>query len=345
MRIAVISDQHFGLKNDSQLFLDYSFKFYEDVFFPYLREYNISTVISMGDLLDRRKYVNFSTLSQVKKRFFAPMNEMGVKIHCIPGNHDTFWKNTNDLNSLRELFHNDIHLYETPTEVDFDGTKILFVPWIATANKTECMAALGSSSATILVGHLELDGYEVMRGVKHHGGMEGSVLNRFDVVMSGHFHCKQHCNNIWYLGTQYDLTFSDVSERKGFHIFDTDTRELTFVENPYKMYHKMYYNDAEIDYTEFPCERYKDCYLRLVVTRKTNDMVFGSLCESLVAAGVSNLSIVEEMSEEASTGDQLDLSKGTIELINDTIDETEIGVNKEKLKAVIRELYVDSLSL
>ena len=345
MRIAIISDSHFGLKNDSPLFLEYSFKFFDSIFFPYLETNSINTVIHMGDLLDRRKYVNFNTLSQVKKRFFNPMHERGIKVHCIPGNHDTYWKNTNDLNSLRELFHNDLHLYETPTMVDFDGTSILFVPWINKSNQDECSQAIATTTASVLIGHLELDGYEVMRGVKHDGGMADSVLNRFDMVMSGHFHCKQHCNNVWYLGTQYDLTFSDVSERKGFHIFDTDTRELTFVENPYKMYHKLYYNDAEIDYTEFPCERYKDCYLRLVVTRKTNDMAFGSLCESLVAAGVANLSIVEEMSEEASTGDQLDLSKGTIELINDTIDETEIGVNKEKLKAVIRELYVDSLSL
>ena len=344
MRLAIINDSHFGIRNDSPLFLEYSLKFFESIFFPYLEANGINTVIHMGDLLDRRKYINFNTLTQVKKRFFQPLLDRGIKMHCIPGNHDTYWKNTNDLNSLRELFHDEIHLYEKPTTVDFDGCSVLFLPWINKENSQECENALESSTAPVLVGHLELDGYEVMRGINHNGGMGDNILDKFDLVMSGHFHCKQNRGHIWYLGTQYDLTFSDVAERKGFHIFDTDNLNLTFIENPYKMYHKLYYNDTTADYSQFVCEKYKDCYLRIVVTRNADEIAFTSLCESLVAAGVANLSIVEELSEEASLPHQIDLSKGTIELINDAIDEMEIAVNKEKLKTTIRELYVDSLS-
>ena len=345
MKIAVISDTHFGVRNDSPLFLEYSFKFFEKIFFPYLKENGIDTVIHMGDLLDRRKYVNFNTLSQVKKRFFQPLRDMGIQVHCIPGNHDTYWKNTNDLNSLRELFHNDLHLYEKPTTVDFDGCSVLFLPWINKENSQQCEDALEDSVAPVLVGHLELDGYEVMRGINHNGGMSDNILEKFDVVMSGHFHCKQHRGHVWYLGTQYDLTFSDVNERKGFHIFDTNTKEFAFVENPHKMYHKIYYDDTESDYSQFACERYRDSYLRIVVTRKTDEIGFTSLCESLVGAGVANLSIVEEIAEEGSNPQQIDLSKGTIELINDAIDEMEMSINKEKLKTTIRELYVESLTL
>jgi DNA repair exonuclease SbcCD nuclease subunit len=345
MKIAVISDTHFGVRNDSPLFLEYSFKFFEEIFFPYLEKHGIDTVIHMGDLLDRRKYVNFNTLSQVKRRFFSPLRNRGIKVHCIPGNHDTYWKNTNDLNSLRELFHDDLHLYEKPTTVEFDGCSILFLPWITKDNSEECEAALDETVAPVLVGHLELDGYEVMRGINHNGGMSDNILHKFDLVLSGHFHCRQFRGNVHYLGTQYDLNFSDVNEKKGFHIFDTDTKRLTFVENPYKMYHKLFYNDTETDYFKFPCERYKDCYLRVVVTRKTDEIAFSSLCEALVASGVANLSIVEELAEEAAETERVDISKGTIELINDSIDEMELAINKEKLKNVIRELYVDSLSL
>lgn len=345
MKIAIISDTHFGVRNDSPLFLEYSFRFFEGIFFPYLKNNNIDTVIHMGDLLDRRKYVNFNTLSQVKKRFFTPLREQGIKMHCIPGNHDTYWKNTNDLNSLRELFHDDLHLYESPTTIDFDGCSILFLPWITKQNSQECEDALENSVAPVLVGHLELDGYEVMRGINHNGGMSDNILHKFDLVLSGHFHCRQYRGNVHYLGTQYDLNFSDLHEKKGFHVFDTETRELSFIENPNKMYHKIFYDDTEIDYTNFPCERYRDCYLRVVVTNKTQEMVFSGLCEALVASGVANLSIVEELNDETSAGERVDVSKGTIELINDTIDEMEMNVNKEKLKNVIRELYIDSMSV
>jgi len=299
----------------------------------------------MGDLLDRRKYVNFNTLSQVKKRFFTPMHEAGIQVHCIPGNHDTYWKNTNDLNSLRELFHDDLHLYETPTTVDFDGCSILFLPWVNRENSEACEAALEASVAPVLVGHLELDGYEVMRGINHNGGMSDNILHKFDFVLSGHFHCRQYRGNVHYLGTQYDLNFSDVNERKGFHIFDTDTQKLEFIENPYKMYHKMFYNDTETDYRGIDCTLYKDSYLRIVVTGKRDEIGFQSLCEALVAAGVANLSIVEEHAEEQTDGERIDLSKGTVELINETIDSMEIQVDREKLKTVIRDLYTDSLSL
>lgn len=345
MKIAVISDTHFGVHNDSALFLDYSFKFFDSVFFPYLKDNNIDTIIHMGDLLDRRKYVNFNTLFQVKRRFFEPLRNLGIKVHCIPGNHDTYWKNTNDLNSLRELFHDDIHLYEKPTTVDFDGCSVLFLPWINKGNSDECEQALNGSVAPILVGHLELDGYEVMRGINHNGGMEDNILQKFDLVMSGHFHCRQHRGNVWYLGTQYDLTFSDVNERKGFHIFDSDTKSLTFIENPFKMYHKIFYDDTISNYSQMNTERFKDCYLRIVVTKKTDEIGFTSLCENLVAAGVANLSIVEEMAVDGAEAQQIDLSKGTLELINDAVDEMEMSINKEKLKTTIRELYVESLNL
>lgn len=345
MKIAVISDTHFGVHNDSPLFLDYSFRFFDSIFFPYLKDNKIDTIIHMGDLLDRRKYVNFNTLFQVKRRFFEPIRNRGIKVHCIPGNHDTYWKNTNHLNSLRELFNNDIHLYENPTTVDFDGCSILFLPWINKGNSEECEKALESSVSPVLIGHLELDGYEVMRGINHNGGMGDNILHKFDIVMSGHFHCKQNRANVWYLGTQYDLTFSDVNERKGFHVFDTDTKILTFVENPYKMYHKIYYDDTISNYNQLNTEKFKDCYLRIVVTKKTDEIAFTTLCENLVSSGVANLSIVEEMAVEGTESQQIDLSKGTIELINDAVDEMEMSINKEKLKTTIRELYVESLNL
>jgi DNA repair exonuclease SbcCD nuclease subunit len=345
MKIGIISDTHFGVRNDSPLFLDYSFKFFDTVFFPYLDKHGIRTVIHMGDLLDRRKFVNFNTLAQVKKRFFLPLKERGISIHCIPGNHDTFWKNTNSLNSLRELFHEDIRLYETPTTVEFDGLQFLFMPWINKENTEDCETALNDSDAPVLVGHLELDGYEVLRGINHNGGMSDNVLHKFDWVFSGHFHCKSNRNNVWFLGTQYDLTFSDVHERKGFHVFDTDTRTLEFVENPHKMYYKLYYNDTVEDYSSLDLSKYKDSYLRIVVTKKRDDIGFTTLCENLVAAGVANLSVVEEVSDEETGEKTIDVSKGTIELINDTIDEMELSVDKSRLKTIIRELYVDSLSL
>jgi hypothetical protein len=128
MKIAVISDTHFGARGDSPLFLNHFLKFFEDQFFPYLKEHGITKVLHLGDLFDRRKFINFNTLHHTKKRFIEWFDKNGVELHCILGNHDVFYKNTNRLNSPKEVLggcHPSFHLYEDVTEVCFNGASIL----------------------------------------------------------------------------------------------------------------------------------------------------------------------------------------------------------------------------
>jgi DNA repair exonuclease SbcCD nuclease subunit len=70
MKIAILGDCHFGMRGDSLEFHNYYKKFYEEVFFPYLIENNIDTVFQMGDLFDRRKFINFNTLYLARQYFF-----------------------------------------------------------------------------------------------------------------------------------------------------------------------------------------------------------------------------------------------------------------------------------
>ena len=111
MKIALINDTHFGARGDSQLFFDYFMKFFDEVFFPYLEEHDIKTVIHAGDLMDRRKFVNFNILNQVRTRFIDRLHKNDIKLHCILGNHDVYYRNTNMVNSIRELFNNYLNLY------------------------------------------------------------------------------------------------------------------------------------------------------------------------------------------------------------------------------------------
>ena len=61
MKIALVTDTHFGARNDHDHFNTYFYKFYEDIFFPYLKEHNIKTCIHLGDVMDRRKFVSYKT--------------------------------------------------------------------------------------------------------------------------------------------------------------------------------------------------------------------------------------------------------------------------------------------
>ena len=348
VKIALINDTHFGARGDSQLFFDYFMKFFDNVFFPYIKENNIKTVIHAGDLMDRRKFVNFSILSQIRTRFMDRLRDEGIEMHCILGNHDVYYRNTNMINSIKELFDNDLILYETPTIVNFDGLDIGLFPWVNKENYDESMDFLKTSSAPIIVGHLELEGYQVMRGVKYHGGMDAKLLERFDRVFSGHFHCRQEKDNVYYMGTQYQITFADLNETKGFHIFDTSTREIEFIENPHKMFHTLKYNDKDgpVHSIKFDYSHLKDSYVKLFVEHKERPYSFDRFIDKLYDAGVNKVTIIEELNNSDWTKEEIvDLAQDTVTLINNEINIMDEVKDKERMKKLIKDLYMESLSL
>jgi len=347
VKIALINDTHFGARGDSQLFFDYFMKFFDNVFFPYVKENNIDTVIHAGDLMDRRKFVNFSILNQVRNRFIDRLKEENIDFHCILGNHDVYYRNTNEVNSVRELFGNDIKLYETPEVVEFDGLSIAFLPWVNKENYNESVDFIKTASAPILLGHLELDGYEVMRGVDFQGGMNSKLFDRYEKVLSGHFHCRQEKENVYYLGTQYQITFSDLAETKGFHILDTETRELEFIENPYKMFHTLRYNDEDgpMD-TDKTYPHLKGSYIKLFVESKKHPYSFDRFMDKLYESGVAKITVVEEIVDSEWTKEEIvDLAQDTVTLINNEIDSIDEVEDKARMKKLIKDLYMESLSL
>jgi len=347
VKIALINDTHFGARGDSQLFFDYFMKFFDDVFFPYLKENDIKTVIHAGDLMDRRKFVNFNILNQIRTRFINKLKNEGIELHCILGNHDVYYRNTNTVNSIRELFGNELNLYETPTIVNFDGLDIALLPWINKENHQDSVKFIETASAPILIGHLELQGYDVMRGVKFNsGGMNPKIFNRYEKVLSGHFHCRQEKENIYYMGTQYQITFADLNEIKGFHVLNTDDREVTFIKNPHKMFHTVHYSDEngvpELD----SYNHLKDSYVKLFVEHKEHPYGFDRFMDKLYDAGVAKITVVEDLiNSEWTKEEMVDLAQDTVTIINNEINGMDEVKDKDKMKRLIKDLYMESLDI
>lgn len=346
MKVAVICDTHIGARNDSEVFSDYFFKFIEEVFLPYLEVHEIYTVLHLGDLLDRRKYVNFKTLARLRNQFVKPLQEMGVTTHLILGNHDVFFKNTSELNSVSELFAecSNLHVYANPIELDLDGLKIGMVPWINRENQDTSLKFLETTKAEIMMGHFEIQGFQVIRGVRQETGLDRALLSRFEAVYSGHFHHRQESGNITYLGCPYQITFSDLGESKGFHVLDTVTREMEFVENPYKMFHKLVYDDVENDYdTTEDKSAYKNSYLKIIVIQKTKPYIFDRFLDSFYDAGVASIQIVEDVDADTSAEESINVEMDTMALINNEIDSMTNLENPSKLKSIIQMLYIEAL--
>lgn len=247
MKIAIITDQHFGARNDSIAFLDFYEKFYENTFFPTLDSAGITTVLVLGDTFDRRKYVNFYALDRAKKMFFDKLEERGIAVHMLAGNHDTYFKNTNDVNSpdllLRE--YSNINVIDHPTTITVDGTDICMMPWICSENYQASLDEMKTTKSEICMGHFEISGFAMYRGMESHEGMDKTIFDKFDMVFSGHYHHRSDDGHIYYLGNPYELTWQDFNDPRGFHLFDTATRKLEFITNPYTMFARIEYDDKE----------------------------------------------------------------------------------------------------
>lgn len=347
-KIALLGDTHFGARGDSIAFRDNFFKFYDDVFFPYLRDNNIDTVVQMGDLMDRRKFVNFRTLSLMREKFIEPFSSGEFKLHVIVGNHDTYYRHTNEVNSLNELFEglDNISIYQKIEEVMIADKLFLMMPWINKGNEEESLFALKDSYANVLIGHLEVDGFEMHRGIPGHGGLKPKLFKRFDHVFSGHYHCQSSSGNISYLGTPYEMSWSDYNDPKGFHVFDTETEQLTFIQNPYKMYHKIFYNDEEEDYSNFPVKSYKNSICKLIIVSKTNHDMYENLIERFNNIDLVDFQITDSsLAYKESDIDEIEV-EDTLSTLFKHIDVLENeDINKSKLKTHVQEIYAEAIEM
>ena len=352
MQIALITDTHWGARGDSQAFAEYFNKFYYDFFFPYIKEKNITQIIHLGDIVDRRKYINYLTARHLRK-FVQHCNDSGIKLDVLIGNHDTAFKNTNEVNSMNELFAHteyDVDYYSEPTTKQFDGVKIALLPWICSGNYEQSMKFLQETDAQILFGHLEIQGFEMYRGAFNDHGFDAKLFEKFDMVLSGHFHHRSHRSNIYYLGAPYEMTWSDYNDQRGFHIFDTSTRELSFIENPYKMFKKIHYDDAGKgmdDVLMFDPSPYKNLYVKVIIRSKENPMWFDMFIDKLEKVGVLDLQVMDDHLNLNLEDDNeiINDAEDTMTILRKVVEGVDQSVDKKRLDNFLQELYTEALSV
>ena len=231
MKIALLNDTHFGARNDSLIFDDFFHKFYDEVFFPYLKEHNIKTLIHLGDVVDRRKFINFRIAHNFRHKFLQRLWDEKIDTHILIGNHDIYFRNTNKVNAIKELCTtsdgiNEPWIYEEAKVTNFGDIDILMVPWINPENEAETLELLKTAEADICIGHFDLNNFAMNDAMKQTNGYDKSIVKRFESVYSGHFHHKSDDGQIFYLGNQYEITWSDYNNQKGFHVFDTEKRAV-----------------------------------------------------------------------------------------------------------------------
>ena len=353
MKVALITDTHWGIRNDSQVMLDNMKKFIDDVFFPTLDSHGIVDVYHLGDLVDRRKYINFNTARRLREDFLDPLQGKGLSMHIIAGNHDTYYKNTNEVNALDEMLfakYDNIQIYTNPADTYFpDGSPVLLLPWICDENREKSINAISTTRSQVVFGHLELAGFDLFRGHKNEHGDDPNIFSRFDLVCSGHYHTRSNNGTVYYLGCPVQYTWTDYNDTKGFHIFDTETRELTFIPNNSNIFHKHVYSDTDrlMDaVVDFDVAKYKDCYVKVIVKDKSNPYWFDLVIDKIEKMGVADLQVVEDHMHQDAIQDEeiIDQAEDTMTILKKYVEGMQVS-DKKRVDNIITSLYNEALSI
>ena len=345
MKVAIITDQHFGARKNSKLFHDYFLRFYNDIFFPTLEKEGITTVVDMGDTFDSRKGIDFSALSWAKNNYYDRLQEMGVKVHTIVGNHTAYYKNTNEVNAVDLLLreYDNVTVYSKPTEVVLGKLPILFIPWINQENEEETLKLIQKTSCKCAMGHLELQGFRVNKQIVMEHGLESKLFGKFTRVYSGHYHTRSDNGTVFYLGNPYEMFWNDVNDTRGFHIFDTDTITHTSVNNPHRLFYNIYYEDT--NYQTFDTREYENKIVRVIVRKKSDTKKFEKFIDKLYGANIAELKVVENFVIQESEEFEAFESEDTLSILNRYIEEAEVSLDKSMIQKMIQEIYQEACEL
>jgi DNA repair exonuclease SbcCD nuclease subunit len=351
VRVALLTDTHAGIRGDSTAFHDKAKLFYDKLFFPYLVDNGIGAVVHLGDIVDRRKYINYNSAARLRSDFLEPLEALSLPTYFIVGNHDCFFKSTNSVNALTELIDGSYSGFTTivdrAEEINLDGLPLVLVPWINDENRKSIVSSISSTNARVALGHLELRGFEMYRGTVADRGDDPSLFGKFDLVCSGHYHHRSSRGNIHYLGSPLEFTWADCGDPRGFHILDTETLELEFIQNNYSMFEKIEYDDADQEFISrnIDWSTFSDKIIKVIVKNRSNRRWFDKFIENIEQENPISLQIVDDhLSLAPQDENVVDEAKSTIELCVDYIEEAEVrGVEKSDLKRVMSEIYAEAM--
>lgn len=344
-KIVIIGDTHHGVRSDNPIYYEYFEKFYKQLF-EYIDENKVTTVVQLGDLFDKRKTINFLTLYNTKKMFLTPCEERGIKLYVISGNHDCYYKSTNEVNSVRLLSTPNMVIVDMkPETIKLEGFDFDFYPWINDSIASECYEFAKNSSSPFAIGHFEFAKFRLHKYQIAESGADHTIFKNYSLVFSGHYHTISRKDSILYCGTPYELDWADCGDTKGFWSFDPSLNKLDFIPNKNTLYEKIEYSDHEDMNYDFA--QAKDKFIKLIIKNKTNQYKFDSFFQSLLLNKPYDIQIVDDKitkSIEESMNSSVEFQT-TPDMVHHVIDSMNTHLDKTILKKMISEIYTEALEL
>jgi DNA repair exonuclease SbcCD nuclease subunit len=346
MRIGLITDTHYGFRKANKAFHEYFAKFYDEIFFPTLKKNKIKTVIHLGDAFDSRKGVDYWALDWAKENVYDRFQDLGITVYNIVGNHDAYYKNSNEINAIDTLLQQYFNVVRVskPTEYTIDGMKTVLLPWICVDNEKETFELLEETEAKVVFGHLELNGFTVYPGHVHTEGLDKKIFQKFDRVYSGHYHTRSDDGKIFYLGNTYQMFWNDLNDKRGFHIFDTYDYKLDYFQNPHTMFERVYYENT--DFKEIDLSHLANKMVKIVVRKRDDYKQFDKFVDFVSKLNPLELKIIENVDvyDEDVNYENIP-TEDTLSILDKYVEESEFELDKKIIKKLLREFYKEALEI
>lgn len=342
MKIALITDIHFGARGDSQLFHENLFLFLEEIFFPYLIEHKIRDLFILGDTWDKRKIINFQILHEAKNRFFNRLCSLGINVKMIYGNHDVYFKNTNTINSIDLLLgeYKNVEIIEKWEEFNLYGKQIGMISWLNSSNMDEGIDWIKQLNVDALFGHFETEIVDLENDAPTK--LHSSVFSHIDLVVSGHYHIPSNDGTVVYIGNPSQTNWKEFGQKRGFTIFDTEKMDLLLIENPFDVFFKYYYTSKE-DLLNFDFSIFNKKIVRVysdllnMKERKKFDLFLDGVSREAFSLEVLDLDPnLYQDSKELSKIENIDTFDTIRQYVNSI---TSDSVSKDKLLDILTSVY------
>lgn len=360
-KVALIGDLHFGAKSDAEFMKKYQSEVLE-YFLQDCVEKGVDTIISPGDVFDRRRVTNTETFRFARETLFNRVYELGLNLILTIGNHDTYYKSTNFPNTLTEYVkgvYSNVYVYDDIDTFQHGNTEFLIVPWINPENHDEYVSYMKNSNANVCVGHFEINGFRMMQGgIQCDDGLNQNFFKGFDRVFSGHFHHPSSKGKIQYLGSPYELYWGDEGDAKGYAIYDTETNKFeSWVEFPHFLHRKLFYNDdvesseaenpitwdglSELDFQYLSGKKVK-----IIVEEKQDHNLFDEFIRLFDSVDLLEFSIQEKVEGYSNLTFDVDEAEGTLTTIEKSVKMiSDNRIDQDRLFQKTQEVYYEALDL
>jgi len=213
-KVAVMTDIHYGLKNNS-LQHNTDCDTFVDWFIATAKEQGCETGMFTGDWHNHRASINLQTL-QFSVRALEKLSAAFDRFYFIPGNHDLYYRDRRDIHGAEWAKHiPNIHIVNDW----FKDGDVIIAPWLVGDDHKK----ISKLSAKYVFGHFELPHFKMnaMVEMPDHGEIQAEHFGGVDEVFSGHFHLRQKQRNINYIGNCFPHNFADAGDdARGMMVLD-----------------------------------------------------------------------------------------------------------------------------